>query len=160
MAMALIRINQRALDGLVKDAKISPRKRKNLNLHKNAEEQVQRMLNALELETYVRPHRHPALHPEVFLALEGRAALLEFNDDGSAKEYCVLNARGDVRGAESTPETWHTLVALDPGTVLFIIEPGPYDPETAKEFAPWAPTEESGGGPAFNKKILDTLNIR
>ena len=160
MAMAFIRITRALTEKLIAEAKASPRKRKNLNFHKNPEELIQRMVNAMEPETYVRPHRHPALHPEIFVILKGRALLLEFNDDGSIHEQCTLSLGEDVIGLESTPETWHTLVVREPGTVLFIVELGPYDPATAKEFAPWAPTEESGEGQLFNTRILDTLNIR
>jgi hypothetical protein len=44
---------------------------------------------------------------------------------------------------------WHTFIALEPGTVLFEVKPGPFDDRTDKEFAPWAPTENAQEAPEY-----------
>jgi hypothetical protein len=36
---------------------------------------------------------------------------------------------------------YHTLVALEPGSVFFEAKAGPYAPLTSQEKAPWAPAE-------------------
>jgi hypothetical protein len=38
---------------------------------------------------------------------------------------------------------WHTFFALEPNTVVFEAKAGPHDAAMDKEFAPWAPDEES-----------------
>jgi len=35
------------------------------------------------------------------------------------------------------------VIALRPDSVLFEVKSGPFDPLQAKEFAPWAPAEDS-----------------
>lgn len=103
------------------------------------------MVNAVEPESYVRPHRH--LRPdkvEVFLCLRGRGALVTFDDGGAIQDVAILSADGDCWGAEVPPGTWHTLVSLEPGSVFYEVIEGPYDPDSHKKFAPWAPGEEEG----------------
>ena len=51
-------INQALLDKLTEEAKASPRLRMNLDLRNSADDQSQRMLNALEVGTKVPIHRH------------------------------------------------------------------------------------------------------
>jgi cupin fold WbuC family metalloprotein len=55
-----MRIVTRAdLAALVIEAQNAPRQRTNLNLHPAFTDPVQRLLNAFEPGTYVRPHRRP-----------------------------------------------------------------------------------------------------
>ena len=66
------------LDALSARAKRSARLRANHNLHR-FEDNVQRMLNAIEPGSYVRPHRH--MDPpkvEMFTLLRGCLALFFF----------------------------------------------------------------------------------
>ncbi len=126
-------------------ARQSPRLRANDNLHPTLEDPVQRFLNAMEPGTYVRPHRHPEPGRwELFLALEGRAVVLTFGDRGEVLERVEIASRGPVRAVEVAPGTWHAVAALEEGTVLFELKPGPYRPLSDKDFAPWAPAEGVG----------------
>ncbi|MCA1745626.1 MAG: WbuC family cupin fold metalloprotein, partial [Bacteroidales bacterium] len=54
----MILINSRLLDALSLEAKEHPRKRKNHNFHTSLADPINRMLNAVEPESYVRPHKH------------------------------------------------------------------------------------------------------
>ena len=47
-------------------------------------------------------------------------------------------SRADIRAG-----VWHTLVAMETGTVIFEVKPGPYSPLTDKDFARGAPDEDS-----------------
>ena len=128
----------------------SPRLRANWNLHPTLEDPVQRFLNAFEPGTYVRPHRHSDPERwELFLALAGRAAVLAFDEGGLVRERLELSAVGPCRGVEVPAGEWHVAAALEPGTILFEVKPGPYAPATDKDFAPWAPPEGDGACPAF-----------
>jgi cupin fold WbuC family metalloprotein len=135
-------VGRELLDRLTVKAAASPRRRANENLHPALEDPIQRFLNAFEPETYVRPHRH-AEPPrwELFLALRGRAAVLLFNEEGCVVERVELSAGGELTAVELSASGWHTVVALEQGTVLFEVKPGPYSPTTDKDFATWAPVE-------------------
>ncbi len=54
------RIYNAALRALSAEAATSPRRRKNLNLHETLDDPIQRLCNAFEPGTYLRPHRHTA----------------------------------------------------------------------------------------------------
>ncbi|MBI5439726.1 MAG: WbuC family cupin fold metalloprotein [Deltaproteobacteria bacterium] len=135
-------LDREMLDRLASRAASSPRGRANENVHEDLEDPIQRFANALEPGTYVRPHRH-ADPPrwELFLALRGGAAVLVFNEEGCVLERVEISAEADTWGVEVPGGKWHTLAALEPGTVLFELKPGPYRPASDKEFAPWAPAE-------------------
>jgi cupin fold WbuC family metalloprotein len=132
----------------------SPRRRAIVRYHEHVEP-VQRMLNALEPDSYVRPHRH--IDPdkvEVFVVLAGRALVLQFDDAGRVKDYVVMAAEGPLRGVEIPPRTWHSLIALAPGTVLYEVIEGAFSPSTHKSYAPWAPAEGSPEASAFHEALL------
>jgi cupin fold WbuC family metalloprotein len=143
-------IDDALLHGLSERAAGTARRRVNHNLHPALGDPVQRLCNAFEPGTYVRPHRHTqAGRWELFLALIGRAAVLVFDGDGRVQRRVVLDAGGPVRGVELSAGTWHTVVSLDPGTVLFEVKPGPYEALTDKDFAPWAPAEGEAAAARF-----------
>lgn len=135
-------IDREGLRALSARAAASPRRRQNLNLHPALADPVQRMLNAFEPGTYVRPHRHAEPGRwELFLALAGSVAVLSFDEAGRVTGRLTLAAGGPTLGVEVPPGTWHGVVALEAGTVLFESKPGPYRALTDKDFAPWAPPE-------------------
>lgn len=100
------------------------------------------MLNAVEPESYVRPHKHP-VKPEAFVALRGSLLVVRYDDSGSPIEAVLIERDGPVKGVEIPPGAWHSIISLEPGTVVFEVIQGPYDPATHKVFALWAPPEES-----------------
>ena len=121
-------------------AKDGRRGRSNFNLHPTLADPVQRFLNVIQPGSYVRPHRHDPHRWELFLLLEGEAAAVVFDEDGSITETAVLR-RGGARAVEIAGGVWHTLFSLAPDTMLFEVKLGPYTPVTDKDFAPWAPPE-------------------
>jgi len=137
-----------ALRTLSVEARASVRRRKNLNLHETLDDPIQRLCNAFEPGTYVRPHRHGADVWELFALLAGRAAALTFDAHG------IVTARAEL-GAETNcvveipAGVWHSLVALAPGTVLFEVKHGPYRPSGEDNFAAWAPPENTARAAAF-----------
>ena len=125
---------------LIEQAKRSDRKRTIYRLHEH-EEPVQRMVNAVIPKTYITPHKHgepPKV--ELMSILVGKVAMLQFSDDGQVDEVHILDANGAVKIVDIAPNTYHSMVALEPSAVLEIIK-GPYDPLTHKQFAEWAPLE-------------------
>jgi cupin fold WbuC family metalloprotein len=133
-------IDSATLDETSAKAALSGRRRMNHNFH-NLSDNLQRMLNAIEPDSYVRPHRH--LEPaktELFLILRGRAAALLFDDEGRIMDSKVLTPAGECPGVEFIPGQYHSIISLEPGTVLFEVKDGPYVAVTDKDFAPWAPS--------------------
>jgi cupin fold WbuC family metalloprotein len=132
-------IDALAIAGLVERARLARRRRANLNLHGANADPIQRFLNAAEPDTYARPHRHAPSRWELFLVLRGAADYLIFDDTGRVTERLSLAANGSL--VEIPGACWHSVAVRRPGTLLFEVKPGPYDPRTDKEFAAWAPPE-------------------
>lgn len=139
----MILINEALLNETTERAKQSPRLRMNHNFHERLDDPVNRMLNALEPGTYLRPHRH--LDPdkdEIFLLLRGRVAVFLFDDDGNVSRIQILDPKERIYGAEIKAGTWHSLLVLESGSVIYEIKEGPFVPLSADNFAPWSPAPE------------------
>jgi len=135
-------IDQVDLDDLSRAAADAPRRRMNLNLHQDYSDLCQRLFNALEPGTYIRPHRHTEPpKTECFLAVRGRMALLLFDDAGTVVKSVIFGAGCEVLALDLPPGVWHSVVCLEPGSVFFETKPGPYVALSDKDFAPWAPLE-------------------
>lgn len=138
------------LDALTAEAQASPRRRRNRNFHATAAHPAQRLLNAVEPGSYVRPHRHrEADRAETLAVLRGAFGIVFFGEHGSVSHSAVLRAQGEAIGADIPPGVFHSMVALTPGSVFFESKAGPYDPLTDKDFAPWAPPEGDPAAAAY-----------
>jgi cupin fold WbuC family metalloprotein len=156
----MITITKSLISEISGAAKKSPRKRTNYNFHSNLEEPLHRMLNAMELDTYVRPHKHENPDKlEIFIILTGTAVAVEFDDNGAIKAHVVLNRAHGVFGIEFMARTWHTIIPLESGTVLYEVKQGPYRKLTDKNFASWAPEEGTQAALAFNQSLLIKLKL-
>lgn len=122
----------------------SPRKRIILPLHKDPEALLHRMLNAIQPLSYIRPHRHlyPP-KPETIIVIQGAILCLVFTALGDVEEVHTLKAGSSAFGFDCEPGIYHTFLALQSDTVLFEVKPGPYEAATDKDFALWAPPEDS-----------------
>ena len=134
-------ITQYALESLSRRATSLPRGRANLNVHPQLDDPVQRLFNAMEPGTYVRPHRHARPDGwELMMVVSGRFAILLFDEHGQVTERFDLGENA-IAAVEIPPFTWHSVVSLLPATVMFEVKPGPYLPLSDKDFAHWAPPE-------------------
>lgn len=130
------------LNGLSAEAARSPRRRKNLNVHPVLEDPVQRLFNALEPGTYARPHRHARDNGwELMVVVRGAFAVLHFDENGRILARVDLRAGAGDCAVEIPARAWHSVVSLAPGTIMFEVKPGPYQPIDDKDFAAWAPPE-------------------
>ncbi len=146
------------LDELKFKASVSERRRTNLNFHMEASDTLQRMLNVLNKDTYVKPHKHENPDKrEAFIILEGKVAVIEFNEGGEIINYTILNRGMGVYACEIAPKTWHTIICLEDNSILYELKDGPYDASTDKTFAKWAPDEGSESAPEYNKTLLDKI---
>ena len=134
------------LNNLSQQAKENPRLRQHYNLHKNYAEPCQKVLNAIEPLSYIRPHRHfTDPKNEFFLAIRGRFALIIFDQEGTIEQVQRLSSQisTDFFAAEVQHEVWHTVISLEPGSILLEVKSGPFDVEQPKDFAIWAPEENT-----------------
>lgn len=137
-------LNERLLQKLSAQAKQNPRLRQNFNLHDSYDDHSQRLLNAMEPGSYIRPHRHLAApKPEGFVAVRGRLAILTFDDHGEVEQVVLFGYKEPVFGIDLPSGVWHTVVSLEEGSVFYETKPGPYNPINQKDLAPWAPEEGS-----------------
>lgn len=155
--MEIKKIDSNLLRTLSENARKSPRLRMNYNLHDSLDDPCQRLLNALEPGTYVRPHRHTdPPKSEAFVALSGRMSVLIFDDHGNLTESLLLDSKEGLIAVEVPSGRWHSIVSHESGSVFFEVKHGPYHPLTDKDFAPWAPAE---GGPSASD-FLENLEQR
>ena len=108
-------------------AKASPRLRMNYNFHKSLDEKCHRMLNAVEPGADIPIHRHPNKE-ESFVVLRGKICITTYNDDGSIIEDHVISPTEGRYGVNVEKNVWHTVEALEPGSVIFECKEGPYVP--------------------------------
>lgn len=156
----IIRIDTEMLTSLVEQARSSARKRKNLNFHSVSADPMHRMLHAMEPGTYVQPHKHENPDKrEAFIILKGRVAAVQYTASGEVSDHMILDRDTGDFGVEIAPRTWHNLIALESGTVVYEVKDGPWDPADDKFFAPWAPKEGEKGCGEYLKKILKEIGI-
>lgn len=125
----------------------------NYNFHPELSDPVQRLLNALEPGTYIRPHKH-FTREESFVILRGSALAVVFNDSGTINNYALLGGEGGVLGVEFEVDTFHMLIALQSGTVVYEVKEGPFIPHSAEEQANWAPAEGDAATADFINNVI------
>jgi len=146
----MVIIDRAAMEALIASARANPRRRMHRNLHASYDEPSQRLMIAMEPDSYIRPHRHLAdPKPEAFIALKGSLALLTFHDDGAIERITRLGPDEDAVAVDLPAGTWHAVVSLQTGSVFYETKPGPFNPIQAKDMAPWAPDPASDGAAAY-----------
>ncbi|HRI93491.1 MAG TPA: WbuC family cupin fold metalloprotein [Accumulibacter sp.] len=143
-------IDQALLDSVSGEASRSPRQRKNRNFHADDAAPAHRLLNAIEPGSYLMPHRHlDANKDETMIVLRGRLGVVFFDELGQVQQTAVLAPMGPICGVDIPHGVYHTVLALDPGTVVLEAKGGPYLPLTEAERAPWAPAEGAPQAAAY-----------
>ena len=135
-------ITSQLLERVIGEARTSPRRRKNYNFHPSDESRCNRLLNALEPGTYIRPHRH--LDPEkeeLMLLLRGRMGMIFFDECGNVTGTACLAAGSDTFGIDIPAGQYHSIVCLEEDTVFLEAKAGPYRPFLPEELSHWAPAE-------------------
>ena len=124
----LMIISQAILDKLTEEAKASPRLRMNMDLRNSAEDQSQRMLNAIEPGSPLPIHRHQK-SSETVVCLRGRL-VEEFYDELERRctEAIELSPNGPNVALNIPVGQWHTVRALESGTVILECKDGAYEP--------------------------------
>jgi cupin fold WbuC family metalloprotein len=148
-------IDNALLDEVIAEARASARGRKNRNFHTSDAQPGHRLLNAIEPGSYIMPHRH--LDPdkgETMIVLRGTLGLVSFDDTGAVVDAVKVSHGGTAQGVDIPHATWHTVFALEPGTVFLEAKAGPYLPLTADEKAPWAPAEGDSAAADYLARLV------
>ena len=141
-----MKIDNILLDNLTAQAQASSRLRMNMDLRNSSADSSQRMLNAIEPGSVVPIHRHQKTS-ETVVVLRGRVVEEYYDDDGVLVESFVLgdchvadaprNDVLDIAPRNDVPVAcalnipagqWHTLRALESGTVILEMKDGAYEP--------------------------------
>lgn len=121
-------ITKAILDELTAQAKASPRLRMNMDLRNGPEDGSQRMLNAIEPGSPMPIHRHKYTS-ETVVCLCGRI-VEEFYDE--LERICTdrieLTPGGPNFLVNIPAGQWHTVRALESGSVLLECKDGKYEP--------------------------------
>ena len=123
-----MKITQAILDDLTAKAKESPRLRMNLDLRDSDTDGSQRMLNAIEPGSPLPIHRHRTTS-ETVVCLRGRL-VEEFYDEQerTCTETIELSPNGPVVALNIPAGQWHTVRAMESGTVILEMKNGAYEP--------------------------------
>ncbi len=156
----MIKIDNQFIEETSQKAKKSVRRRMNYNFHSNADDTMHRMLNAMEPDTYIQPHKHENPDKsEAFFCLRGRLLVVEFSDEGKITDYIILDPQKGNFGCEILPRVWHSIISLQKGSVAYEVKDGPYNPDDDKHFASWAPAEGDLEVQSFNQNLLKELGV-
>ena len=123
-----MKITQAILDSLTEQAKASERLRMNLDLRDSEKDTSQSMLNAFEPGSPLPIHRHRHTS-ETVVCLRGRL-VEEFYDklERVCSETIELSPNGPVVAVNIPAGQWHTVRALESGTVILEMKNGKYEP--------------------------------
>ena len=138
---------QEIIEGLLSAG--SSARRRHLKLLHNPGEEFNRGFSFTMQDSYMQPHLHPGDEKieEIYL-IQGKIAVLFFDDQGALTEVALLEKDG-IEGVKVPAFTWHTYAMLSESAITYETMMGRYDPKTWKEFAEWAPPENSSESLAY-----------
>lgn len=117
-------IDNKILNELTAKAKASPRLRCNLDLRNTADDQSQRMLNAIEPGTEMPIHRHRS-SSETCVCVRGHFVEYFYDATGSLTDTIDMLPGGTILNIPIGQ--WHSLKSLESGTVLLEAKDGKWE---------------------------------
>ena len=123
-------IDKKILDELSSQAKASPRLRQSYDLRNTPGDNSQRMLNAIEPGSPLPIHRHQK-SSETVVCLRGRL-VWEYYDEPEhiCTERIELSPNSPIVALNVPQGQWHTVKALESGSVIMEVKDGPYEPQS------------------------------
>ena len=128
----IMEINKEFLGKLFEQAVVNPRLRQNFDLRTSANDNSQRMLNALLPGTVVPIHRHPQSTENVFL-LCGKIVEVIYDGNGNEIERIHLDPTIGNYGCVVPQGAWHTVEVLEP-SVIYEAKDGKYGEDGSDTF--------------------------
>ncbi len=138
------------------------RNRLHYNYHGSFNDNLQKILISLNRRSYIRPHRH-RIDPkeEILICLSGDFAIVFFSNNGKIvdiQRIKPVSASNNSYGIVIQPDQWHMVVSISPNSLILEIKQGPFISEISKEFANWAPEENSDSAQIYLNEILIKIN--
>ena len=127
-----MKIDKTILDELTAKAKTSERLRMNLDMRTSSDDTSQRMLNALEPGTIVPIHRHCST-AETVIIVRGKVKEIFYDDNGNVTEEVLMEVGGECPMVQIPAGMWHTIEALESGSVIFEAKDGAFAPLSEKD---------------------------
>ena len=128
----IMEINKEFLGKLFELAVVNPRLRQNFDLRTSANDNSQRMLNALLPGTVVPIHRHPQSTENVFL-LCGKIVEIICDENRKEIERILLDPTIGNYGCVVPQGAWHTVEVLEP-SVIYEAKDGKYGEDESETF--------------------------
>ena len=123
-----VRIDNALLDSLTEQAKGSARLRMSYDLRNSEADLSQRMLNAVEPGSVIPIHRHQKTS-ETMVVLRGRVVVELYDElERICSSAYEVYPGGDIYALNIPAGAWHTLSALESGTVILEMKDGAYEP--------------------------------
>ena len=123
-----MKITKAILDSLTEQAKASPRLRMNMDLRNGENDSSQRMLNAIEPGSKVPIHRHQKTS-ETIVSIRGKVVVQFYNElDRICSGAYELSPNGQTVAANVPSGEWHSVQALESGSVILEMKDGKYEP--------------------------------
>ena len=152
----VVLITQEIINQAIDASRKSPRKRIIFPFHKSPSDKLHRMLNVLQPQSYIKPHRHfDPPKSESLIVLNGRLTCVEFNNTGEINAFYKLSSESFNIGIDIESGVYHTIFATVEDTVLFEVKPGPYERTSDKDFASWAPSEGDENAEEYLKNLYE-----
>lgn len=123
-----MKITQALLDNLTEQAKASTRLRMNYDLRNSDKDRSQRMLNAIEPGSEIPIHRHQKTS-ETVVCLRGRLVWEYYDElERTCTDRIELSPNGPIVALNIPLGQWHTVKALESGSVILEMKEGAYEP--------------------------------
>ncbi len=152
----IMEINKDFLGKLFEQAVVNPRLRQNLDLRTSANDNSQRMLNALLPGTVVPIHRHPQSTENVLL-LCGKIVEVICDENGNDIERIHLDPSVGNYGCVVPQGAWHTVEVLEP-SVIYEAKNGKYGKDGSETFDAFKAKEAENkelGSSTFSNSLGD-----
>lgn len=128
----MIKIDEQLIKDLFAKANESDRLRMNYDLRTSANDNSQRMLNALLPGSIVPVHRHPNSNENVILIC-GKLVEVLYDAEGNETERIHLDPSVGNFGCVVPAGAWHTVEVLDP-SVIYEAKDGKYGEDGSETF--------------------------
>lgn len=146
---------QEIQDSLLKAA--SSRRHRHPNIIHKPGDEFNRVVNFIMQDSYMQPHLHPGIEKiEKIYIIQGKIVILFFNDQGVVKKCSVLE-EGGLEMIEVPAFTWHTYIMLSEFAITYETMMGKYEHKTWKEFAEFAPPENSSESIAYLSELKEEV---
>ena len=122
-----MKIDKDLLDRLTAQAKKSPRLRMNYDLRNSDVDRSQRMLNAIEPGSPLPIHRHTKTS-ETVVCLRGHLREFFYDNSKVITDVIDLKPNSDTVALNIPMGQWHTVEALETGTIIMEVKDGMYEP--------------------------------